>query len=78
MYKINKYKYGFQKYETIRSFGDKIYAGKISIGDAEINLTNLSESIIKFSNKSKPETKEAKDKKRNTFDSVNTLYEGGD
>ena len=26
-----KYKYDFQKYQTIRSFGKSIYAGKISI-----------------------------------------------
>ena len=26
-----KYKYDFQQYETIRSFGESIYVGKISI-----------------------------------------------
>ena len=36
--------------------------------------TYLLENIIKF-NKSRPKTKEGKDKKRNTFDSVSALYE---
>ena len=31
---------------------------------------------VKFSDKSKPKTKEGKDKRRNTFDSINALYEG--
>ena len=30
-YEINKYTYDFQQFETIRSFGDSIYTGKISI-----------------------------------------------
>ena len=32
--------------------------------------------MVKFNNKSRPKTKEGKDKKQNTFDSVNALYEG--
>ena len=32
--------------------------------------------MVKFNKKSKPETKANKDKKRNTFDSVNAFYEG--
>ena len=31
---------------------------------------------MKFSNKSRPRSKEDKDKKRNTFDSVNAVYKG--
>ena len=36
--------------------------------------TNLLENMVKFNNKSKPKTKEGKDKKRNTFGSVNAFY----
>ena len=35
--KTNKYKYDFQKYETIRSFGESIYTGKISIDEAKMD-----------------------------------------
>ena len=37
---------------------------------------SLLENMVKFNNKSKPNTKEGKAKKRNNFDSVNGLYEG--
>ena len=33
-YKANKYLYDFQQFETIRSFGDSIYTGKINIDEA--------------------------------------------
>ena len=35
IYKTNKYKYDFRQYETIRSFGESIYAGKITTDEAE-------------------------------------------
>ena len=41
MYKANKYKYGFQQHETIRSFGESIYTRKINIDEAEIDQINL-------------------------------------
>ena len=40
-----------------------------------MDQTNLLENMVKFNNKSRPKTKEGKDKKRNAFDSVSTLYE---
>ena len=75
-YKTNKCLCDFQQFETIRSFGDSIYTGKINIDEAEIDQRNLLENIVKFSNKSIPKTKESKTKKQNTFDSANVLYEG--
>ena len=41
-----------------------------------MDQTNLVDNIVKFNNKSEPKTKESKDQKLNTFDSVNALYEG--
>ena len=41
IYKANKYKYDFQKYEAIRSFGVSIYIGKINIDEAEMDQSNL-------------------------------------
>ena len=68
--------YGLQQFETIRSFGDIVYTGKISMDEVEMDQSNLLENMVKFNNKSRPRSKENKDKKRNTFDSINTLYEG--
>ena len=41
-----------------------------------MDQSNLLENTIEFNNKSGPKTKEHKDKKRNTDESVNALYEG--
>ena len=38
--------------------------------------SNLLENMVQFNNKSIQKNKEGKDKKMNTFDSVNALYEG--
>ena len=35
IYRANKYRCDFQQYETIRSFGENIYIGKITIDEAE-------------------------------------------
>ena len=52
-YKTNKYLYDFQQFETIRSFGDSFYSGKINIVEAELYQSNL----LEFNNRSKPKTK---------------------
>ena len=41
-----------------------------------MDQTNLLKNMVKFDNKSRPKTKEGKEKKQNTFYSVNALYEG--
>ena len=66
----------FQQFETRRSFGDSIYIGKISIDEADMDQTNLLVNIVDFNNKSRPRSREDKDKKRNIINSVNALYEG--
>ena len=53
-YETIRYRYHIQQSETVRSFGDSIYNGKISIDEAEMEQTNLVENIVDFSNKSRP------------------------
>ena len=41
--------YNFRQYETIRSFGDKIYTSNINIDDAEMDessLLKISQNLI--------------------------------
>ena len=57
-YEAAKYKYDFQQYETIRSFGESIYPSKISINKTEMCRTNLLENMVKFDNTSRPKTNE--------------------
>ena len=75
-YEAGKHKYDFQNYYMIRPFGESFYSGKIEIHEADTDQTNLLENMIKFNNKCRTKTKEGKDKKRNTFNSVDLLYEG--
>ena len=65
IYRANKQKYGFQQYETIRSFGESIYACKITTDEAEKDQSNLLKNIIELNEKSRPRTKEGKDRKEN-------------
>ena len=41
MYKASKYRYDFQQYQMIRSFGESIYTGKIKTNEAEMDQSNL-------------------------------------
>ena len=67
-YETNKYIYDFQQFETIRSFGDSIFRGKITISEAENDQSNLLKIMVEFNIKSRPRTKEGKVAKRNTFE----------
>ena len=64
IYKTNKYKYDFQQYETIRSFSDSIFAGKINIDEAEMNQSNLLKNMVEFNEQFKLRKKEDKKKKK--------------
>ena len=59
-HETGKYKYDFQRYETVRFIGKCIYAGKFNILEAEMDQTNLLENMIKCNNKSRQKTKEGK------------------
>ena len=55
--------YDFQQFETIKSFGDSIYTGKINIDESEMDQSNLLENMVEFNNKSRLKEKEGKAKK---------------
>ena len=56
--------------------GDNIYTGKINIDLVEMDQSNLLENMVEFKDKSRPKTKEDKNKTRDTYETVNVLYEG--
>ena len=72
-YKGSSHMYDFEQFEAVRSFGD---TGKISKDEEEMDQTSLLENMVNFNNKSRPTSKQDKDKIRNTFSSVNALYDG--
>ena len=50
----NRYKYDFQQFEAISSFGDSIYDGKISIDEVDDGTNQSISKFLDFSNKSRP------------------------
>ena len=51
------YIHDFQQLETITSFGDSIYPGKINIDETDIDPTNLLGNMVKSNNRSRPRSK---------------------
>ena len=72
-------KYNFQQFQTIRSFGDNIYTGKINLDEAEMDQSNLVENMAEFNNKIRPKKKKRRERNKIllTLSSLrSTLYEG--
>ena len=74
---VDKCKFDFQQYETIRSFGETIRSfgeSKIYMDEAKMDQTNMLENMVNFNNKSRPKNKDGK--KKNTFHSVRAVQVG--
>ena len=65
IYKSNNYKYDFQQYETIRSFCESIYPGKINLDEVKMDQSNSLKTLEGFIDKSRPRT--ARGKKINKY-----------
>ena len=73
-YETKKYINNFQQYETISPFYKRIYARKDNITEVEENQSNLLENLVELNNKSRPKTKEGKDKKRYLWNCISSLW----
>ena len=56
----------------IRSFGDNIYTGKVSIDEAQTDQNNFQENMKEFKNKTKPKKK--KERKKEMLLIVQVLF----
>ena len=50
-YESKKFTYDFQQFETIRSFGNNIYTGKITINESYKDQSNLLENMVELNEK---------------------------
>ena len=75
VYESSKYVYNFRRFWTIRSFGDAIFTGKITLSEANKKQSNLLDVISNFNNKVRPRSKVDKEKKSNSFESANVIYQ---
>ena len=72
-YETKNYIYGFQQYDTWKSFGDSIYTGNINRDERDIDINSIGKNLMKTLDQ---EQTKMEIKKINTFESVNALYEG--
>ena len=68
--------YVFRIFRTIRTFGEDIYNGKITLEGTNESQANLVEEIEKFNNKTKPKKKENKEKKDILNKNLYNFYNG--
>ena len=52
--------FNFNAFKTIRSFGDSIYSGKITINEADQEQANLLGYTLNFNAKARPKNKDDK------------------
>ena len=60
IYYSSKEPFDFNAFKTIRSFGENIYSGKITINEADQEQADLLEYILNFNNKARPKNKNDK------------------
>ena len=75
IYYSSKKPFDFNAFKTIRSFGESVYSGKITINEADQEQADLLEYILNFNNKARSKSKDDKKNKRNVFNTAKNLYE---
>ena len=63
IYKTNKNTYNFKNSQTIRTFGDDIYNGEITLEEANKSQEKLMNEIDKFNKRTRPKNDEKKAEK---------------
>ena len=60
IYNSSKEPFGFNVFKTIRSLGEDIHNGKITINEADSEQADLVNYILNFNNKARPRNKNDK------------------
>ena len=63
VYEAGKHKYDFRKFNTIRTFGEDIYEGKITLEEADEDQSDLPDKINEFNKKRRPKSDKKKQKR---------------
>ena len=64
IYEAGKYIFDFRKFNTIRTFGEDIYDGKITLEEADKDQSDLVDNINIFIEKTKPKIDKKKQEKK--------------
>ena len=65
IYEAGEYIYDFRKFNTIRTFGEDIYNGKITLEEADEDQSDLADEINNFIKKTRPKNDAKKQEKKN-------------
>ena len=63
VYEAGKHKYDFRKFNTVRTFGEDIYEGKITLEEADEDQSDLPDRINEFNKKRRPKSEKKKQKR---------------
>ena len=74
-YKTDKHTFDCRIFNTIRTFGEDIYSGKITLEEADESQSDLLGEIKKFNDKTTPQTFKKKQIKEDALDNLNNFYE---
>ena len=64
IYYWSKEPFNFKTFKTIRSLGENIYSGKITMDEADEEQADLMEYILNFNNKARPKNRDDKKTKK--------------
>ena len=75
IYKASKYKHDFRKFNTIRTFGEDIYNGKITLEEADEDQSNLANKINNFIKNTKPQNDKKIQEKKIVKKNLHNFFE---
>ena len=75
-YKSNKSKNNFKNFQIIRTFGEDIYNGEITLEETDKDQSNLVEKINDFIKKTRPKSDKKTQEKENVEKNLYNFYEG--
>ena len=76
VYKTNEYKYSFEDFQTIKTFGRDIYNGTITLEKAKDYQNDLIDKIMSFNRKTKPKCLKKKQEKEIILENLHNFYDG--
>ena len=75
VYQAGKYKYDFTKFNTIRTFGEDIYNGKITLEEADEDQSDLTDEINEFTKKTRLKSDKKKRKREIVKENLYNFFE---
>ena len=66
IYYSSEVTFNFRIFKTVRSFGDDIYSGEITINEGDQEQSDLVEYTLNFNNKARPKNRDDKKRKKNS------------